>query len=142
MRQQRLRFLVGIGGGHHDDVHSPHLVDLVVHDLGEDDLLLEPQRVVAAADEGLGRHPPGAAPPRGGPPFTRRSRNSYIRAPRRVTLQPMGEFSRSLKFAIDFLARVTTGFCPAMVWRSATAKSTTFAFSLPSPTPMLMTIFS
>ncbi len=37
-----------------------------------------------------------------------------MRAPRRVTLQPIGTSSRSLKLAIDFLARVTTGFWPAI----------------------------
>src|ERR1700730_870717 len=65
-----------------------------------------------------------------------------MRAPRSVTLHPMGTFSRSLKFAIDFLARVMTGFWPVMACRSAVAKSRILGFSLPSPTPMLMTIFS
>jgi len=54
----------------------------------------------------------------------------------------MGACSRSLKFAMDFLARVMTGFCPAMAARSAVAKSRALALSLPSPTPMLITIFS
>src|SRR5712692_8406401 len=72
----------------------------------------------------------------------RRSRNSYIRAPRSVTLAPMGTPSRSLKFAIDFFAFVTTGLWPEIACRSAVAKSSTFAFSRPSPTPMLMTTFS
>src|SRR5438445_1421003 len=72
----------------------------------------------------------------------RRSRNSYIRAPRSVTFAPMGTPSRSLKFAIDFLARVTIGRWPAIACRSAVAKSSTLAFSRPSPTPMLMTTFS
>src|SRR5213592_4975706 len=71
-----------------------------------------------------------------------RSRNSYIRAPRSVTFAPMGTPSRSLKFAIDFFARVTIGFCPVIDWRSAVAKSSTLAFSRPSPTPMLITTFS
>src|SRR5262245_38408279 len=65
-----------------------------------------------------------------------------MRGPRSVTLQPIGAFSRSLKFAIDFLARVTTGFWPVIACRSAVAKSRTLAFSFPSPTPMLITIFS
>jgi len=52
----------------------------------------------------------------------------------------MGTPSRSLKFAIDFLARVTMGFWPVMAWRSAVAKSMIFALSRPSPTPMLITI--
>src|SRR5579863_3281402 len=38
------------------DVHAPDLVDLVVLDLGENDLLLDAQAVVAAAVEGARRH--------------------------------------------------------------------------------------
>src|SRR5512138_1642425 len=53
--EERLRFLVCPGGGHHRDVHSAHLVDLVVHDLGKDDLLLEAHIVVASSVEALGR---------------------------------------------------------------------------------------
>ena len=36
------------------DVHAADLVDLVVLDLGEDDLLLQTEAVVAAAVEGVG----------------------------------------------------------------------------------------
>ena len=39
----------------------------------------------------------------------RRSTNSYIRSPRRVTFTPMGMPSRSLKFATDFLALAGNG---------------------------------
>src|ERR1700682_2390546 len=56
VREQRLGLLVGPGRGDHDHIHPAHLVYLVVHDLGEDHLLLEPERVVAATVEGLGRH--------------------------------------------------------------------------------------
>jgi hypothetical protein len=42
--------------------------------------------------------------------LNRRSRNSYIRAPRNVTFAPTRAPSRSLKFATLFLARVTAGF--------------------------------
>src|SRR5436305_507003 len=52
-----------------------------------------------------------------------RSRNSHMRAPRRVTLAPMAMPSRSLKPAIDFLARVVTARCPAMVESCSTASS-------------------
>ena len=45
---------------------------------------------------------------------TRRSRNSYMRSLRSVTLAPIGIFSRTLKAAIDFLAWVTTAFWPAI----------------------------
>src|SRR5579883_1988917 len=38
------------------DVHAPDLIDLVVLDLGEDDLLLDAQAVVAATVEGARRH--------------------------------------------------------------------------------------
>src|SRR5262249_24566852 len=43
VHQQRLRLFVAPRGGAHDHVHPADLVDLVVHDLGEDDLLPEPQ---------------------------------------------------------------------------------------------------
>ena len=54
----------------------------------------------------------------------------------------MGIPARSLNDAIDFFARVTTGFCPAMVPSSAAAVSTIFELAMASPSPMLMTIFS
>src|SRR5512132_4374294 len=54
--EKRLGLLVGPGRGDYDDVHAAHLVHLVVHDLGEDHLLLETQSVVAAPVEGLGGH--------------------------------------------------------------------------------------
>src|SRR5216117_1798122 len=72
----------------------------------------------------------------------RRSKNSYILAPRSVTFAPIGTPSRSLKFAMDLFARVISGFWPVIAWRSATAKSITFALSRASPTPMLITILS
>jgi hypothetical protein len=40
--QQLARLVVGLGGGGYDDVHAAHLIDLVVADLREDDLLLQP----------------------------------------------------------------------------------------------------
>jgi hypothetical protein len=39
-----------------------------------------------------------------------RSRNSYIRAPRKVTKAPTGMPARRPKLAIAFLARVTVAF--------------------------------
>src|SRR5439155_2104579 len=56
MRQQHLGVLVRARRRDDADVHAANLVDLVVHDLREDQLLAEPQRVVAPAVEGLGRH--------------------------------------------------------------------------------------
>ena len=53
----------------------------------------------------------------------RRSRNSYMRAPRSVTLQPIARPSRSLKEAIDFFDLQSSGFCPVILVRSATAAS-------------------
>jgi large subunit ribosomal protein L5 len=41
---------------------------------------------------------------------TKRCKNSYIRLPRKVTLQPIGQPSRNLNPAIDFLALVIIGF--------------------------------
>jgi hypothetical protein len=40
---------------------------------------------------------------RGSATVTKRSRNSYMRTPRSVTMQPMGTFSRILKPAIGLL---------------------------------------
>ena len=44
-------------------------------------------------------------------------------SPRSVTIAPIGMPSRTLNAAIDFFARVTTGFCPVIWPRSATAGS-------------------
>src|SRR5215470_1754830 len=70
-----------------------------------------------------------------------RSMNSYMRALRSVTLQPIGWPSRTLKVAIDLRALVITGFWPAISDRSAAAASTFLRSLTPSPMPMLMTIF-
>src|SRR5208283_442765 len=69
--------------------------------------------------------------------LTRRSRNSYMRSPRRVTLQPIAWPSRTLNVATDFLALVTAGFCPVIFAISAVAASMTFLSATASPTPML-----
>src|SRR5438105_9142997 len=53
--QERAAFLVVLGGGDEGDVHPFDLLDLVVVDLGEDDLLADPERVVALPVERLGR---------------------------------------------------------------------------------------
>ena len=50
-----------------------------------------------------------------------------MRGPRNVTMAPIGIPSRSLKAAIDFFARVTTGRCPVMRDRSPTAASMALA---------------
>src|SRR5690606_7014057 len=54
--QQRPALFVGRGGRGDGDVHATQLVDLVVLDLGEDDLFLHAEGVVAATVEGAGRH--------------------------------------------------------------------------------------
>ncbi len=78
---------------------------------------------------------------RGTATVMKRSRNSYMRGPRNVTLQPMGTPWRRLKLAIDFLARVTTGFWPVMLPSSVTATSSPLGFLTASPMPTLSTIF-
>src|SRR5438552_12815803 len=50
-REQRARFVVALSRGDDRDVHPAQRVDLVVVDLGKDDLLLDAQAVVAAAVE-------------------------------------------------------------------------------------------
>src|SRR5256885_1537608 len=52
--QQGARFLVGARGRADRDVHAPDLGRLVVVDLREHDVLLDADRVVAAAVEALG----------------------------------------------------------------------------------------
>src|SRR6267378_1808581 len=62
-------------------------------------------------------------------------------SPRNVTAQPMGMPLRILKFAMDFFARVIIAFCP-VIWPSSTAAvSSSLAFWLASPRPMLTVIF-
>ena len=72
-----------------------------------------------------------------------RSRNSHIRSPRRVTLAPMALPSRSLKPAIDFLARVIDRLLAGDGGQVADgAVEQAERCSVAAPTPMLMTIFS
>ncbi len=52
-----------------------------------------------------------------------------------MTRQPIGIFSRSLKFEIDFLARVITAFWPTIASRSFATASTSFASCVAWPTP-------
>src|SRR5437763_168460 len=54
--QQGARLGVGAGAGDGGDVHAPYRVDLVVVDLREDELLGDPERVVAVPVEGVGVH--------------------------------------------------------------------------------------
>src|SRR6185369_5146578 len=78
---------------------------------------------------------------RGSAVATRRSKNSYIASLRSVTRQPIGWFSRSLKFATAFLALLMTGLRPVSIDRSLAASSMA-PFSSDALTPMFTTIFS
>ncbi|MNS63854.1 hypothetical protein D3C72_969600 [compost metagenome] len=53
-----------------------------------------------------------------------------MRSPRRVTITPLGMPWRSLKVAIDFLARVTTTFWPTIAVMSPTAASRVLGFAV------------
>src|SRR5919109_507111 len=53
LAQQRLRGVVPAGRRHERDIHAMDLLDLVVVDLREDHLLLDPHRVVAPAVEAV-----------------------------------------------------------------------------------------
>src|ERR1700716_3555014 len=57
---------IGTGGGDDGDVHAPGGVDLVVVDLGEDELLGDAERVVAPTVEAGRREAPEVADTRGG----------------------------------------------------------------------------
>src|SRR5258708_22518509 len=52
--QQCSRFVVGARRGAYRDVHAPCFPHLVEVDFGENDVLLDAQRVIAAAIEALG----------------------------------------------------------------------------------------
>src|SRR5690606_24508666 len=52
--QQGAAFVIGLCGGGDGDVHAAQLVNLVVVDLGKDDLLAHAQGIVAMTVEGLG----------------------------------------------------------------------------------------
>ena len=67
-------------------------------------------------------------------------RNSYILSPLKVTLHPIGIPSLILKFATDFLALVTKGFCPDINVMSSTALSKIFLSFKASPTPIFRVI--
>ncbi|EJX02114.1 membrane protein [gut metagenome] len=56
-------------------------------------------------------------------------------------MQPIGIFSRILKFAIALRVLVTTGFWPAIFVMSPRAASTSFLSLTASPTPMFNVIF-
>ena len=60
---------------------------------------------------------------RGSEALIRRSRNSYMCSPRRVTFAPIACSLRSLKFAMLFLARVSAGFWPVIRASSVLASS-------------------
>src|SRR5919199_1032586 len=72
----------------------------------------------------------------------RRSRNSHILSPRRVTLAPTGIPSLILKPAMLLRALLICAFWPVILARSSIAPSRALEFCAASPTPMLTTIFS
>src|ERR1700735_2084732 len=95
------------------DVHATNLIDLVVLNLGENDLLLDTQAVVAAAVEGTGAD--AAEIP------DARDRNAH------ETIE-------------ELVHAVAAGFCPVILAMSAVAASMTFLSATASPTPMLTVI--
>ena len=65
-----------------------------------------------------------------------------MRSPRSVTIAPIDWPWRSLKFAMDLRAFVTTGFWPVMAASCSTEASMILPLLMASPSPMLTTIFS
>src|SRR3954454_4730051 len=63
-QEERPRLLVVLGGGRDRDIEAADLVDAVVVDLGEDDLLADADRIVAATVEGARVEPAEVADPR------------------------------------------------------------------------------
>src|SRR6185437_16671209 len=64
--EQRPRLVVVPGGRADDHVHAPDLLDLVVRDLGENDMFLDAHGIVAVAVEGIRVEPPEVADARQG----------------------------------------------------------------------------
>src|SRR5512141_1680274 len=56
--KQGSRFIISLGGGGDSDIHATQRIDLVVLDLGENDLFLDAHVVVAAAIKGFARNAP------------------------------------------------------------------------------------
>ena len=73
--------------------------------------------------------------------FTSLSINSYILFFLNVTFKPAFVFFLVLKFAIDFLNLVTTGFCPVIFAKSSSQDLSIFASFPSSPNPIFITIF-
>ena len=73
--------------------------------------------------------------------MNRRSMNSYMRSPRRVTVAAIGMPVRRRKAAIDFLARRMAARWPVILPSSSAAASSSLMFWLASPNPMFTTTF-
>ena len=56
MTEQGEAFGVSLGSGGDADIHALGFFDFVVVDFGEDQLILQPEGIVAASIEGLGLH--------------------------------------------------------------------------------------
>ena len=78
---------------------------------------------------------------RGSAALIRRSRNSYIRSPRNVTLAPMAWSLRNLKFEMLFFARVSAARWPVINASSVLASSSACFTSACDPTEVLITTF-
>jgi len=62
--QQGAGLLIVLGSGVEADIHPPDHIDLVVLNLGEDDLLFDSQRIIAASVKRMRRHAPKVPDPR------------------------------------------------------------------------------
>ena len=121
LSQQFTSFFICFSSCYYDDIHTSNTFYLIIFDLREDELFFKTQSVVTTAikcccadtaevtytrqsqvDQTINE--------RGNAALINLSRNSYMRSPRRVTFVPNAIPSRTLKFAMDFLAFVITGF--------------------------------
>jgi hypothetical protein len=140
--QQCTAFVIIASGSGNGNVHATDTIDLVKFDFREHDLLFDPHRVVATTIKRLGAEKPRKSRIRGMVIEIRRSRNSYMRSPRRVTLQPIGQPSRILKPAMDLRAmRDNRLLASDQLHVRATAPSSSFLSCEAAPTPILMSDF-
>src|SRR5262245_4572366 len=139
--QERPTFLVVVGSGHDGDVHAFDLLDLVVVDLGKDDLLLDAERVIALPVERLRRYALEVAHPR------QRDAHQAIEELVHAVLAQRHHAADGLVLAQlevgDALARAGDhGLWPVIRIICSSACSISLLLLIASPRPMLTTIFS
>ena len=126
MLQQRPAFIVGPGGRDNRNIHSMDRCDLVVLNLGKDELFFKSKRVIASASTLWRKR--GSLEALATIRHEGRSKKTHILRLRNVTFVPIGIPWRNLKDAMAFFAFVINGFWPVIAPNSPAALSSSFTF--------------